>query len=292
MNNKQNRNDKCNCNSGKKYKHCCYSNDQESYKNAIQDVKQQIANSIAKVEQGSNQQVFDMLNDSSNYGFYKMFELKASRNVTYSIYQTIYNINDCPEAKQYLNKMDSESGEELFENHMSVYQMAFGALEAAVYNTVRDFESYSLNYYKNEMGNIPYKAFDGVTYRVNMLVVQSGKKITGIHPLFDHSWEKKSYEFTTAYDGKKKLPHLLSLVARNVMGSIITSDFNPGAEQSIINLLRGYGMGMTAITERVMSNWKNTYNACYHFSRDLMGSNKTFDTHTKQDLSNLWSILD
>ena len=28
MNNKQNRNDKCNCNSGKKYKHCCYSNDQ------------------------------------------------------------------------------------------------------------------------------------------------------------------------------------------------------------------------------------------------------------------------
>jgi hypothetical protein len=28
MNNKQNRNDKCNCNSGKKYKHCCYSKDQ------------------------------------------------------------------------------------------------------------------------------------------------------------------------------------------------------------------------------------------------------------------------
>lgn len=28
MNNKQNRNEKCNCGSGKKYKHCCYSKDQ------------------------------------------------------------------------------------------------------------------------------------------------------------------------------------------------------------------------------------------------------------------------
>lgn len=247
---------------------------------------------MAMVSIGANNAVLEKLNNPTEYGFNKIFELKSNGNKTYSIYQPILKYDDCAEAKQYCKRLETQKwGDKLMENHLLVYRDVLGVIEAAAFNFYTQLESNALKFYKNNMGSEPFKPFESGGYRMNLLVIQSGKKVTGIHPMFDASWDKKRYEFVSAYGDKIKLPHLLSLVARSIMAFLPISRFNPNAKQNLIDAL-SHPLMLSNLNDGIVDNWIKTYDSIYEFKNALIRSRKSFTSHNENDLSNLWRVLD
>lgn len=279
----QKRNEKCNCGSGKKFKHCCLTNENNnvySFANVLTQPKKE-------VDTTSNEKVLEKLNNPTEYGFNKIFEMKVFGNKTYSIYEPIFTENDGPTAKQWIKRMDTDKwGDTQMHNQLTVYCDSLGTVESMAYNFYQDLEDTALEYYKNNMGSEPFKAFENSDYRLNLLVIQSGKKVLSIHPLFDASWSKKHHDFESAYGDKYSLPHLLSLVARSVMSFLPISGFNPNAKEIVSNRLK------VSNTDRIIQNWCGTYNACYELKLALAESRKNFTTHTKSDVMKFWRVLD
>jgi len=242
---------------------------------------------IEQLKAGSNAIVLEQLKDINN-GFNLLFKFET-KNRTYSIFQPTLTPEDYPGAEAYLKSIEEDESEELYVRHLRVYEKAFGGVESQSFNLYNSLERMAMNYYENMSGHAPFRAFGGGSYRLNFLVVEDKEEGITIVPMLDHSWDKESYIFKSAYGDDRKLPHILSMIARSNMAGIPLSGFNPHRDQ----MLKDYqqNLWVRPFTETVKKNWQSQYELCYQLYLDIIHS-ETKSGFSDKELSDLHHIFD
>lgn len=175
--------------------------------------------------------------------------------------------------------------EHTYNEHLEIYQAAFGGVESQSFNLQNYLERLSVGHFVDQGGPAPFTPFAGGAYRLGFLMRDDGETCT-ISPLMDHDWDPATYEFMPAYGNAVVLEQLPAIIARSVLTAIPFSGFNSGREQMMDKTFTQSWMRLTPVAQ---ANWMSAYSSIYDFKLFLESSGKLLSS---QQLGRMHKALD